>query len=884
MEAVFLKLVNMSLTASWLVLAILLVRFVFRKAPKWIFVALWGLVALRLVCPFSMESALSLIPSSEPLPQEIIYSASPVIDTGITPIDNAVNPVLSEALAPAAGASANPTQIWSFVLANVWLMGLAAMLLYALASYVLLRRRMATATRLRDNIKQSEQVDSPFVLGLFRPTIYLPYTVAAADMVYIIAHEQAHIRRRDHWWKPFGFLLLSVYWFNPILWAAYVLLCRDIEAACDEKVIHEMEKDDRRAYSTALLNCSVHRRRIAACPLAFGEVGVKDRIKSVMNYKKPAFWFTIVSVIACAAVAVCFLTNPQKHPEDLPTVEQTYVAISSKGEEFDVGLTGCARDRLIDFWGEPDGTRSDPWADIWELEGLADVIVYYDQGGNIEYIKVETVENSTISEQNPPVTWTYSPMMSATWHAAFHFSFEVNNEYIHIEASCDNGMLWNPNAGGQPKETPLRFEAGEPVCWIPDVDGSLTDTVGEAAVSFTVYDGGEMLYTGTFEITRTGADNGQSFYEARLVGTDLLTLRQESGNRGATVTLSDSAAIVAYSDLNHNRVNESIVVRTIAPGEIYELAVYENGEELWNAEAGLPHVGWNTIMLYSEGGQDYLVQYLPTMFQGRGSYTCTVFSLEGGRQTVKEEWSVEFEVEPGDPLNVEETPEMAQFAKEVGVLLRNSTVLLSTEQGIPVIRHAQASAMPQLYPVRFNPEEIQAAIDGVETAEKLTPDAVSFPDAPLELLFASGAGAWGTTLTLQPDGSFTGSYSDAEMGSNAPEYPHGTYYVCEFSGRFADIQQISDTAFSMRLDSLTTEQPEGTTWIEDNIRYIAAEPYGLTGGQDFILYAPGTSADELPAECRDWWPDAWLWRNGELEELTGWGLCSIGAGYGFFQQ
>ena len=253
---------------------------------------------------------MSLIPSSEPLPQEIIYTASPEIQSGIAPIDNAVNPVLSEVLAPADGASANPTQIWSFILSHVWLIGMAAMLLYALGSFLLLKRRMATATLLRENIKQSELADSPFVLGLFRPTIYLPYAMSEADMAHVIAHEQAHIRRRDHWWKPLGFLLLSVYWFNPVLWLAYVLLCRDIEAACDEKVIADMEKDDRRAYSTALLNCSVHRRRIAACPLAFGEVGVKDRVKSVMNYKKPAFWIIAVAVAASIVVAVCFLTNP----------------------------------------------------------------------------------------------------------------------------------------------------------------------------------------------------------------------------------------------------------------------------------------------------------------------------------------------------------------------------------------------------------------------------------------------------------------------------------------------------------------------------------------------------------------------------------------------
>lgn len=310
MEAVFLKLVNLSIAAGWLVLAVVVLRGMFRKAPRWIFCILWALVALRLVCPISVESALSLIPSAQTLPPEILHTATPQINSGIPAINSAVNPVLGQSMAPAPGDSVNPTQVWSFLLSCIWIVGMAAMALYALVSYGRIKRRVATATLLRDNIRQSEYVDSPFVLGLFRPVIYLPYQVEPEDLEYVIAHERAHIRRKDHWWKPLGFLLLCVYWFNPLLWIAYVLLCRDIEGACDEKVIREMGLEDRRGYSTALLNCSVRRRSIAACPLAFGEVGVKERVKSVMHYKRPAFWLVAAALAACAAAAVCFLTNP----------------------------------------------------------------------------------------------------------------------------------------------------------------------------------------------------------------------------------------------------------------------------------------------------------------------------------------------------------------------------------------------------------------------------------------------------------------------------------------------------------------------------------------------------------------------------------------------
>lgn len=312
MEALFVTLVNMSITASWLVLAIIGVRLVFRKTPKWILCLLWGLVALRLIFPFSLESALSLIPSTQTLPQEIVYTAQPEIHSGIEAVDSVVNPVLEENMAVPEPAvrSANPTQIWSFLLSVTWAAGCSCMLLYALISYLLLKHRVAAAIPLEEGIKQSELVDSPFVLGLVRPVIYLPISISPKDLPYVISHEQSHIHRGDHWWKPVGFVLLSVYWFNPVLWLAYILLCRDIEAACDERVIRDMGMEDRRAYSTALLNCSIRRKSIAACPLAFGEVGVKERIKSVMHYKKPGFWILLAALVVTIVVAVCFLTNP----------------------------------------------------------------------------------------------------------------------------------------------------------------------------------------------------------------------------------------------------------------------------------------------------------------------------------------------------------------------------------------------------------------------------------------------------------------------------------------------------------------------------------------------------------------------------------------------
>ena len=313
MNELFLKIINMSISASWLVLAVLIFRLILKKAPKWVNVLLWGIVAIRMICPFSFESALSLIPSAETIPLDIEMAAKPTIDSGVPAINSVVNPVLSSFAPPQhVLTSANPLQIWIPILNIIWLIGVGALLLYTAVSYWRLRRKVDTAVRYKDNIFQSENVSSPFVLGIIKPRIYLPFNMNGQDLEHVVAHEQAHIRRRDHWWKPLGFLLLTIHWFNPLMWLAYVLLCRDIELACDEKVIKELDNEQRADYAQALVVCSVNRPMIAACPLAFGEVGVKDRVKSVMNYKKPAFWVIIIAVIACVIVAVCFLTNPKQ--------------------------------------------------------------------------------------------------------------------------------------------------------------------------------------------------------------------------------------------------------------------------------------------------------------------------------------------------------------------------------------------------------------------------------------------------------------------------------------------------------------------------------------------------------------------------------------------
>ena len=312
MTDIFLGFLNRSLAAGILILAVVLVRLVFKKAPRWLLCALWALAAVRLVCPVSIESVLSLIPSAEPVQPEIIVSAQPAITSGIPAVDAIVNPPLAAAFTPSPAQSANPLQIWTFVAACVWLAGIAALLLYAAVSALRLRLRVRTAVRLEGKVYQSEFVSSPFILGVIRPRIYLPFGLEAGAQAMVLAHERAHLRRGDQLWKPLGYLILAAYWFNPLCWLAYILFCRDVEAACDEKVVRELGEGCKAAYSRALLACSAPKKLITACPLAFGETGVKSRIKSVLNYKKPAFWLVLAAVLVSAAVAVCFLTDPKR--------------------------------------------------------------------------------------------------------------------------------------------------------------------------------------------------------------------------------------------------------------------------------------------------------------------------------------------------------------------------------------------------------------------------------------------------------------------------------------------------------------------------------------------------------------------------------------------
>ena len=372
MEKVFIEILNMGLTATWVVFAVLAVRALCHKAPKSLMVGLWALVGLRLVCPVLAESILSLIPSASIVTPDILLAERPSIYTGVSMLNSTVNPLLSEHLAPGysvssvptPGASVNPMQIIAFVATVLWIAGMAVMFAYSLGSYLWLRHKVKVSLCYRDNIYFCDSIATPFVFGVIKPRIYLPSGMEDVQMECVIAHEMSHLKRKDHWWKTIAFFLLSVYWFHPLLWVSYLLFSRDIERACDERVVREMEPEERKGYAEALVSCSLQKRVMFACPLAFGEVGVKNRVKSVLNYKRPAFWIVAVTVVAGVAVAVCFLTNPISDKNTLDwyadaNSEGNYY-LDENGNLIDIGIIGGA-DGPTDVFINTKGEASVGW-------------------------------------------------------------------------------------------------------------------------------------------------------------------------------------------------------------------------------------------------------------------------------------------------------------------------------------------------------------------------------------------------------------------------------------------------------------------------------------------------------------------------------------------
>lgn len=446
LDTLFLRIFNLSISAGWMIAAIIVTRVFLRKTPKWIICLLWVLVGLRLILPIVPESRMSLVPSAETIPETIMLSENPAIESGIPAMDAALNHVIAGAFATNVQDSVNPMQIIVYIASRLWVAGVAVMLFYMILTFLRLNHKMRTATLLRDNIFQSEFIVSPFILGIVKPRIYVPYGLSDEELSSVLAHEHAHLMRRDHLLKPAAFAILSVYWFNPMVWAAYILLCRDVEFACDERVIRSMDSEQRRSYSMTLLNCTEKRRIIAACPLAFGEIGIKQRILRIKDYRKPLVWITITSVIVCVIIVVCFLTNPSDVQEDIAQMP----SVADKTEEM------VLEAKIFAVQGDEESSESEVYFEESPIflspdEAINHAILEHNEGApeltaesSVKYPSESTVDDTDSMRRISCCSFVTLDMLSATptsddvsnTHTVTYYGWALYEKYI----VSDNGI------------------------------------------------------------------------------------------------------------------------------------------------------------------------------------------------------------------------------------------------------------------------------------------------------------------------------------------------------------------------------------------------------------------------------------------------------------
>lgn len=752
MDDVFLKLVNLSISASWLILAVLVLRVVLKKAPKWVMPLLWGVVALRLVCLFSIESALSLIPSAETIPSEIVTETrEPVLYEQAT-LDIVTNPTLPSAAEVPVGVSRQQAQVDFNIYSVLWLAGMAALLVHALVSAGKLKRKLATAILLRDNIYESEFVDSPFVFGVVKPNIYLPMHMDEGTAAYVIAHEHAHLARRDHWWKVLGYLVLALHWFNPLVWVAYILFCRDIELACDEKVVKGLDGAARADYSQALLSCAAPKRAVAACPLAFGEGNIKTRVKSALHYKKPAFWVAAAAVLAVVIVAVCFLTNPRSergslvwaqklNAADVASIE-LYVPAEGKARQYKkldteemaqaVELINSSRGTYIE---KPETVYAG--LPVWFLLTMDDGTVHAVGSVVGHYLIIDgdtfdaDVENQAEWENYVLKGDSASPIDMAD-RLSYALYGMTTGVYTLGEAVFEDSV-WETSY-----EETFANTKSTPELWLSsalgtDMTGILYGTVTAARgysyrfseweeIDLTVSNFDWLFRSGSGEDwdgtsaarlrrenahawrgTRTGEDVNATVPMAEIRRQDELTamdqwllLQQKDGSlylvmgyrsgglpySGAhpyrwIVRLNGGATELTRADLNGDGIEEVISYTGTSTQEPYRLRVSnQSGEELWSAELGLAHAGWNSYFLYRDSVKTALLRYEPTIYQGEASYSYELFMLSENGTTTLAKNSVSFSINPDstDPWPAE----AQKFADEVNRLLDKSELLFST--------------------------------------------------------------------------------------------------------------------------------------------------------------------------------------------------------------
>ena len=404
--SLFWQVVRLSLTAGWMILVLLALRPLLKKAPRRFSCLLWGLVAVRLALPFSFESRVSMVPQAAAAPQKIAQALNPGQMNWVSPAALAANPL------PAAQAAA-PAFSPASLIPLAWGLGIAAMLLYAAISYFRLYRQVQVSVPAGKRVYRCDTISTPFILGIVNPKIYLPSDLDEKTAVSVLAHEQAHLRRGDHLWKPLGYVLLSIYWFNPLCWVAYFLFCRDVEQACDEAVIERMNPQQKKDYSAALLACAAP-NRIQVCPLAFAEVGVKQRIAGVLNYRKPKFWVVALVALLCVSLTAGLLTDPVKATKAENNTQQTLP-------------TGTEISTTV---GVPLNVRSEPTLN-------APAIAFLETGTQIQILRTQSVDG---------IIWAYVSADTLTengWVMAIYLNTVEGEALPTVSADVTHGSPSN---------------------------------------------------------------------------------------------------------------------------------------------------------------------------------------------------------------------------------------------------------------------------------------------------------------------------------------------------------------------------------------------------------------------------------------------------------
>jgi beta-lactamase regulating signal transducer with metallopeptidase domain len=831
MEELFLKVLNMSITATYVLIAVLVLRLLLKRVSKWISYSLWSLVLFRLVCPISLSSAFSIFgrlgkaastgSGIEHIPMDIGMMAAPLVDIGVTSANTVINHVLPAAT-PAA--SVNPMQILLFIGTCIWLAGFALMLIYSVISYLRLKNRMREATLLSGNVFVTDKIASPFVCGLIKPKIYLPFGLSENERDYVLRHEKTHIARRDHLIKPLAFFVLSVHWFNPFIWLAFILMSRDLEMSCDEKVVSKLDPEGKAGYSTALVHLAIKRPILAGSPLAFGESGAKGRVKNVLNYKKPAFWVLVIAVAAVVLAALCLLTNPSNTSGLLDVASPKIINAPAPAYAFDEfpDSNGGMITNKVDIPFNEYISKYSGYLDEVALFDTAYDNKDYDGDGKNDRIR-RNIVNSDINEATTKIGYTVEfgngdALKIGDFDDAFtgirltgeDLTGDGINEIIFIGAhgsstfppsSSEIAVFQKDNDGYKilplPRTDnwkmsypPQEYKAGFSV-YIKDIAGDKVtfytskfhfeetviiedkDTLQffkligiDGEVGSEAWQVQATTYNGAPALAMY-INIGSKYYLRNLIA--LLTW-QSGEFLPIAMGLEKEQELLSNADLDRNEKTEAIYLdkSQIKEGLVTLRVLNETGTELCSEQLSTSHAGWDSLFLYELDGKQYLLRYSPGMYQGYCTYTYTLFTLDGGKEKVFRTNTLEFDINGAKALDA---PEMVTFAEEVNALLGKSTLLVSTDGGTYSFGLSSAEPFFERYSWLDDYPKLYTSGDNLETClEKYSDYAIS-------------------NRKISEDSTYT--VTDREVAS-AKKAALSYYENNVFKGRITNISQMTD--------------------------------------------------------------------------------------------